>query len=355
MIAAENTGQLKRAIPVLAATTTYLFPIGDITGATEYTAISLAFSNNVTARVLGFRTADGRNVNDSTALLPAIDFTTRTWFSTLSISTGNYTYRPTITYAVPGDVYGTENNMLISNWTGTTWVSRASLVTSPTLATTVNVSQSTLSLNNGQILGRCPVKYWVGGTDNSWNTASNWVPIGVPGAIDNVVISFIDPNPCVISTGVVTVNHFTITGTADFSLASFASLIVSGNFDFDAPSFMTLACSSTFRLNNTTYPQTVAAIQYGNLILGTGARTLANSGIISICNEYTPTTGVLTTTGSTVDFNGTSIQNILTNNTSFNHLTISNTTANVRSARTIVVNGTLQINANSRYEQTGNS
>jgi hypothetical protein len=76
--------------------------------------------------------------------------------STLSVTTGTYTYRPTISYAVPGDVYGTEENMLVSNWTGSAWAARASLVTpgipTSTIVTTGTVTETTLSLNNAQII-----------------------------------------------------------------------------------------------------------------------------------------------------------------------------------------------------------
>lgn len=356
MIAAEGTGQLKRGI---TGANTYVFPIGDITGATEYAGISLVFTANSATRVLGFRCPDGRNANDSTTLLPAVDLTTRTWLSTLSVTTGTYTYTPTISYASPGDVYGTEENMLVSNWTGGAWAARASLITPgipiSTIGTTGTVNEGTLSLNNAQIIGRAPIKYWKGDLSNDYATAGNWVPSGVPIASDNVQIAFFTNFPCVLASGSQSVNHFDVSGTGNLTVSSGATLTIGGNFTYDNSEGATAIfdCGSTLNITNGTYTQTIPALNYGSLNVAGGNRILASSGTISICNDYTPTAGTLTTTGSTVVFNGTTTQNVLINTTSFNNLTIANTLASVVSSRITTVNGTMQINANARYEQTG--
>jgi hypothetical protein len=354
MIAAGGSGQLKRTIAT--GGNTYLFPIGDITGTAEYSGVSMNFTGNSISRVLGFRVVDGFNANDSTALLPSIDYTSRTWYTTLSVTTGNYTYTPTLSYNQAGDVYGTENNMLVSNWTGTSWSSRPSLVNdgSPTstIVTTGTVTQATLSLNGAEIMGRAPIKYWTGNTSNAWATGSNWVPSGAPTASDNIDISFYTNFPCVLSSGTVTVNHLTLSGTGDFTLNSGATLIVAGNFTYDNPASAVFSCGSTLTLNNSVYPQTVPAINYGSLNIAGGTRILASSDTISICNDYTPTAGSLTHTGSTVQFNGTTAQNILTNSTTFNNLYISNTSANVNSGQIVNINGSMLIDQNARLNKT---
>jgi hypothetical protein len=357
MIAAGGSGQLRRTIAT--GGNTYLFPIGDITGAAEYSGVSMNFTANNTTRVLGFRVVDGFNANDSTALLPSIDYTSRTWYTTLSVTTGTYTYTPTFSYSQAGDVYGTENNMLVSNWTGASWSSRPSLVSSgsptSTIVTTGTVTQATLSLNGAEIMGRAPIKYWTGNTSNAWATGSNWVPAGAPISSDNIDISFYTNFPCVLSSGSATINHLTLSGTGDFTLNSGATLIVAGNFTYDNPASAVFSCGSTLTLNNGVYPQTVPAISYGNLNIAGGTRVLSAIDTISICNDYTPTNGTLTNTGSTVEFNGTSAQSILVNATGFNNLTISNTSASVSSAFNVGVSGAMVVNANARYNQSANT
>jgi autotransporter-associated beta strand protein len=351
MIAAEGTGQLLRGIA--AGGNNYVFPIGDVTGTPEYAGISINFSFNIFAGVLGFRCPDGRNANDSTTLLPAVDLTTRSWLSTYT-SGGLYGYTPTISYASPGDVYGTEENMLVSNWTGTAWNTRASVVTpgipTSTINTTADVLAATLSLNNAIIIGRAPIKYWKGDLSNDWSTAGNWVPSGVPIASDNVQIPFFTNFPCVLASGSQTVNHFDVSGTGSLTVSSGATLSVGGNFTFDNSegATATFDCGSTLNISNGTYTQSIPALSYGNLNVAGGNRILASTGTIGICNNYTPSAGTTTTTGSTVSFNGTTAQAINTNAAAFNNLTITNPSATVTSnvAVTVATGGTLSINGN---------
>lgn len=72
----------------------------------------------------------------------------------------------------------------------------------------------------------------------------------------------------------------------------------------------TLGVTSTCDFNGA-LAQTIAAHNYGNLTSSNiGARTLVSLGIIGVANVYTPGTNVFTTTGSTIDFNGTGAQTI---------------------------------------------
>ena len=71
--------------------------------------------------------------------------------------------------------------------------------------------------------------------------------------------------------------------------------------------------------------QTIPAFNYFNLTSSnTGARTLANSGIIGIASVFTPGTNVYTITGSTVSYNGTSPQTLPSGFTTYFNLTSNN-------------------------------
>lgn len=67
--------------------------------------------------------------------------------------------------------------------------------------------------------------------------------------------------------------------------------------------------------------QTIAAFPYRNLSSSNNDRVLANSGTIGISGTFTKGSGSYTTTGSTVDYNGTGSQTVVPLN--YNNLTIS--------------------------------
>lgn len=355
MIAADGTGQLKRTLP--AAARNLFFYIGDETGTAEYSGIQLNFTANSTVRVIGVRCVDATSGNMNTPTTP-FDFLSRSWHVTLSTNAGTYTYTPTLTYNVAGDVNGTESQLQVSAYNGGTWTAYATTVASPSINTTAAVTQATCSLNGTEFSGRTPMKYWVGGTvgfTTDWNTAANWSPAGVPVAADNIVINN-GAFACIVPTATShTVNHVYLNGTGNLQLAGTASLSIAGNFTYVNTASATFACASTFTLSNAINNQTVPAFNYGNLNIAGGPRTLAGAGTIGICGNYTPTAAAITTAGSTVNFNGTAAQAILVNGTTFNNLTISNSSANVSSAFSATVNGTLQVNTNARWVQTANT
>ena len=355
MIAADGAGQLKRALPNSARD--LQFYIGDVTGASEYSAIRLNFStNSVANRIVGVRVVDANSPNLNIPFAP-IDFTSRYWVITLSSTAGTYTYTPTLTYDVAGDVNGTENNFQLAAFASaaSAWNHYTTTITSPSLISTVALTQANFDLNNAQFSGRTPVKYWNGSVSADWNTAANWSPSGVPTSVDNLDINTATPNVCTLSSGSVTINHLTMNQTGVLNMSSGTSLTVAGNLTFVNTASVNFNCNSTFSLTNTTFNQKVPALQYGHLNLGSGARTLDNSGTIRICGNYTPTSGALTSTGSTVEFNGTSVQSILSNNTGFNNLFISNASATVTSPTNVTVGGSLQINTNARLNNTTGS
>src|SRR5439155_367099 len=83
--------------------------------------------------------------------------------------------------------------------------------------------------------------------------------------------------------------------------------------------------------------QTIPAFNYNNLTSSSsGPRTLANSGTIGIAGTFAPGTNTFTTTGSTIDFNGSGAQTI----PAFNY---NNLTSSSSGTRTLASSGTIGI------------
>lgn len=351
MIATNGTGQLKRSI---SSAINLTFPVGDLTGTAEYSPFGLNFSFVMGTYEIGVRVVDDTSSVLSTPYSP-VDYLSRYWMTTVNTGISFSSYIPSMTYDVPGDVNGTENNLQVAVFPqgASAWNHYNTNISSPTITKTgANLSDLNFLLNNAIFSGRTPVKYWNGSVSTNWSTSANWTPSGVPTSSDNVDFNGNATNPCILS-GSATVNHLTMSDGGDLSLASGAALTIAGNFTHNTNSSLVFDCNSTLNLTNTTFNQTVPALTYGNLNLGTGARTLASTDTISICGNYTPTSGTVTTTGSTVMFMGTAAQAIQTNATSFNHLIISNTSANVNSAANVTVNGLMTIVPSARFNKSG--
>jgi hypothetical protein len=239
MIVTDGVGKLKRGIA--AGANTYLFPLGDVVGTTQYTPISLNFSANSTSRIVGFRVADAVSANINVPNVP-VDYLSRTWYSSENGAGGTYSYVPTLTYAATGDVNGLAANSIFANWDGAGWVVFQTTRLASTISTASAVSEASgsIPLTNAELTSRSPVVYWIGSTSTNWNTASNWSPAAVPTSSDNIVISNLAVNDCVLS-GTGNSYHFTLNGTKSFHATSTANLSIYGNlnrsntsgFDFD--------------------------------------------------------------------------------------------------------------------------
>ncbi|MFN9114860.1 MAG: beta strand repeat-containing protein, partial [Bacteroidota bacterium] len=102
--------------------------------------------------------------------------------------------------------------------------------------------------------------------------------------------------------------------------------------------------------------QNVAAGNYGNLTLSSFRKVLASSGTIAIAGTFTPGTGNHTTTGSTIEFNGSGAQTIPAFN--YNNLTVSGSNTKTAGAAleipgNLVINGTFNAGAYS-HRVSGN-
>lgn len=110
---------------------------------------------------------------------------------------------------------------------------------------------------------------------------------------------------------------------------------------------------------NSSSSQTIVSGNYTNLTASGGNRTLANSGTIGVSGTFTVGSGTYTSTGSTVNFNGTSAQTIPA--ITYNNLTLSNTRtgspAITLPSGTITVGGTFSATATGvgSFVTTGNT
>src|ERR1043165_8853057 len=102
--------------------------------------------------------------------------------------------------------------------------------------------------------------------------------------------------------------------------------------------------NNTFNFNGSG-SQTIPAFNYFNLTSSnTGARTLANSGIIGIASVFTPGSNSYTIANSTVSYNGTSAQTLPSGFTTYFNLT-SNNTAGVAGFAGLTVQALMRMQA----------
>ncbi len=136
------------------------------------------------------------------------------------------------------------------------------------------------------------------------------------------------------SVAALTYGNLTLSGartTNSITLANGSNIIIMGTFSptatFSSGNYITTNNTIVF---NSSSSQTIPAFNYNSLLSSsTGARVFANSGTIGIAGSFTPGSNTYTTTGSTVNYNGTTAQTVAGFN--YNNLTVSGarTTNNV--------------------------
>ena len=353
MIVTNGTGLYKRGIP--ATTGTYLFPIGELTGTVQYSPVSLQFTANSAIRIVGAKVIDAASSNLTTGGTPT-NYLSRYWTFSEDGAGGTYNYYINPAVAVTGaeDENGTASLIKAAYWDGATWTMSAGSYTSGSLVSNATgVSETVAPLGTVEWTGRDapPVSYtWVGFTDGSWNTATNWSPNGVPSSSDTVTLTNGSTGAAanLNLTTAVSVNNLTFNGTGNFFTvgASPAALTVLGTLTYTAGTG-TWNATSTFAISSAS-SQTIPAFAYGNLN-GTGGARVWSTGTTGIAGTFTPGAGGYTaTSGSTVDFNGASSQTIGAVN--YNNLTISG----ARGTATITLaSGTIDVSGSYSVTATG--
>jgi len=146
---------------------TFTFPIGD---GVYYSPVNLGFTVNGAGNV-GFRVLNDEHPDNS----GATDFIERYFISTSTIGTP-YTYNISLGYA-NDDINGSESNMLLSRWNGSSWTAYSSTVGSNAIVSATgaltNVS-APLAATNHFTARTASVYYYRSVSDGLWSDASTW-------------------------------------------------------------------------------------------------------------------------------------------------------------------------------------
>lgn len=162
-------------------------------------------------------------------------------------------------------------------------------------------------------------------------------------------IDYASPNPQTI----VATNYYNLTSsnTGSRTLASSGTIGIAGTFTIGTNSYTVTGSTIEFNGSGT---QTIPAFNYHNLSSsGSGDRILSNTGTIGIAGTFSPGTNSYTITNSTINFNGTGTQTIPAFN--YHNLTSSNTGARIlANSGTIGIAGTFTKGTNT-YTTTGST
>jgi hypothetical protein len=155
----------------------------------------------------------------------------------------------------------------------------------------------------------------------------------------------------------ITYYNLTLSGTSAKTMTGVTT--VNGNLTMSGTA-TTTGCVITTVGGNVALSGTANTLTAGAAMTISGGVTIA-SGCTFVAGSYThnvagnwANSGAFTNTGSTINFNGTSLQTI-SGTTTFNNLTISNTSASVSAGTNITVSATLTVNANATLDMAGNT
>lgn len=171
MVAASGTGRFFKYFAT-GNPPAFSYPIGDVTGSAEYSPVTLDFSANTVAGMVGVNVSDAIHPDINTGGTAA-DYLSRYWtFSTTGLT--NYTYNVSTYQYNASDINGVEGSMKLSFWNGTSWNAIAnSNAGSNLLSISSSLTQATGTLNGNAFTGRFePTYYSSGNTDPS--NLNNW-------------------------------------------------------------------------------------------------------------------------------------------------------------------------------------
>ncbi|MBS4028761.1 MAG: T9SS type A sorting domain-containing protein [Ignavibacteriales bacterium] len=137
-----------------------------------------------------------------------------------------------------------------------------------------------------------------------------------------------------ITSGTFDMSTFQLTNGGTLTIGNGATLRIGGSTSFSAPAYSINAASTVEYYGSSA--QTITTTTYGNLTSsGSGARTFSGA-VVGIAGTFTTGTNTYTTTGSTIDFTSASAQTI----PALNYDNISNSG---NGNRTLASSGTIQI------------
>ncbi|WP_205943428.1 DUF2341 domain-containing protein [Pedobacter polaris] len=357
--AGQHTGWVNGKLQkyIITGATNKIFEVGD---ATNYTPVTIAFANVTTAGNLTASTTASDHANIGSSVINPALTANRHW--TLTSSNIVFTsYSLTGTF-VAGDLdNGTSpTSLIMGQYNNGEW-------SYPTVGANTTTTIQAISLTSfgdfqpGVMLSL--IKTWDGGAGtNNWGDAANWNTNGVPTSIDDVDLT--GSHIININVAAVTKNLLLNNATLILTLTTGNSLTVSENFTLSAGTFNTATIfptvNGTVNVANGTVEfsgsasQTIPVYNYNNLTSSsTGARALANNGIIGIAGTFTPGTNAYTITGSTIDYNAPGKQTVSAFN--YNNLTLSNSEIKTFAIGTSGISSTLAITGSASADALTNT
>ncbi|HPH81980.1 MAG TPA: hypothetical protein PL185_05385, partial [Flavobacteriales bacterium] len=291
MIVTNGIGQLVRGFP--ASPFAFTYPVGDVTGTTEYSPITFNFSSNNTATNIGIRVTNAAQPNGISA-----DYLARYWSVTSSAIPSTYTLLTTAQY-LPADVNGVEANLRFNQFVPATqvWTEYVTALSSPLISSNLTQANTSISLAY-DITGRddAPLFYRTVASGN-WNDASIWEvstdptftsPVGVPAVAFPTNLN---------SLGIQVQTGHTATITANLSIDD---AVIDGDVLVNSGITVTIA-------NGTAANDLIINGSFSN----DGIFTITAPAIVQVIGNYTNTanSGAYTSTAATLFFNAGSFFN----------------------------------------------
>jgi hypothetical protein len=144
------------------------------------------------------------------------------------------------------------------------------------------------------------------GASNSVSLNGNKALSGPSGQNVTITTGTLDASTNTLLKTVANGGTFSVASGATFKTANTAAIPFGSNGTFN---FNTFTFSGTAEYNSAS-AQSVVAINYNNLNLTGGNRTLPTTGTVGVAGTLTAGAGTITTTSSTVSFNGSSAQTV---------------------------------------------
>ncbi len=175
-IAVDSTGSLRSAIkPVTSGTFMRNYPIGDLEGTHQESAMNMSVTNNPVKRYLTFNLKNKKHPNETAPT----NYLNRYWTITDDHPTTPFSY--ILNVATPrADVMGNKH-LVLNKWTNNTWEQLLFTTSVSTLFSEMyfnKVNSSSVPIS-GDYTGREAVytNYtWTGAVDSNYALASNWTP-----------------------------------------------------------------------------------------------------------------------------------------------------------------------------------
>jgi fibronectin-binding autotransporter adhesin len=311
---ATGTGRFFKYFPI-GDSPAFTFPVGDVTGTTEYSPVTLDFSANTAAGTVGVSVTNATHPSINTGGT-ATSYLSRYWtYATTGLT--NYTYNASTYQYNASDINGTEALMKLSYWNGAAWTTIAnSNASANSLSISSALTQATGLLNGNAFTGRyiMPTFYSSGNTDPS-NVNNWWSNTNGTGShpVDFITSNqkFIIQNGHTMTTGagwtisgtnttLEIQNGGTLSETTAISISANTTLQVNngGTLNHNVNSISIFGGTESFGNTSTINygfagTQDVVIATYGNL-------TISGSGTKTLQGNITPA-GNLTVTGSTFD------------------------------------------------------